>query len=96
MADGTLHLVWEHDGYKVSASPAIVVDRNQLYIDDYHEGHDWLVVLDLSTGRQLATIQLAAQLPTIGTIFPGMNDDVYVLSTEAGTTHGLLSRITVP
>ncbi len=96
MADGTLPLVWEHDGYKVSASPAIVVDRNQLYIDDYHDGHDWLVVLELSTGKQLAAIQLTAQLPTIGTIFPGMDNDVYVLSTEAGTTHGLLSRITVP
>ena len=94
-ADGSLTPVWERSSYKVSASPALVPDRNLLYVDDYRDGRDWLIVLELSTGRELAALKLAAQLPTIGTIFPGMNNDVYLLSTEAGTANGLISRIFV-
>ncbi|MFZ4814938.1 MAG: hypothetical protein ACOYL5_10400 [Phototrophicaceae bacterium] len=95
-ASGELVPVWERDSYKVSASPAIVPDRDLLYVDDYRDGHDWLIVLQLSTGEELAAIQLEAQLPTIGTIFPGMNDDVYLLSSEAATENGLISRVFVP
>ena len=92
--DGTLEPVWEHDSYKVSASPAIVPDRDLLYIDDYRrDGKDHLVILRLSTGLELASIELAATLPTIGTIFPGMNNDVYILSSEAGGNDGVISRV---
>ena len=94
-ADGRLEPVWEDDRYKVSASPAIVPDRDLLYIDDYRGGKDHLVILRLSTGRQLASIELAATLPTIGTIFPGMNNDVYILSSEAGGNDGIISRVYV-
>src|SRR5262249_29672422 len=72
-ADGTLERAWEHDIYKASASPALVPDRDLLYIDDYRDGKDHLVILRLSTGLEVASIALAATLPTIGTIFPGMN-----------------------
>lgn len=92
-ANGTLEPVWEHDSYKVSASPAIVPDRDLLYIDDYQDGKDHLVILRLSTGLELASIELAATLPTIGTIFPGMNNDVYILSSEAGGNDGIISRV---
>ena len=92
-ADGKLEPVWEHDRYKVSASPAIVPDRDLLYIDDYRDGKDHLVILRLSTGLELASIELAATLPTIGTIFPGMNNDVYILSSEAGGNDGVISRV---
>jgi hypothetical protein len=85
--------VWEHDSYKVSASPAILPDRDLLYIDDYRDGKDHLVILRLSTGLELASIELAATLPTIGTIFPGMNNDVYILSSEAGGNDGVISRV---
>jgi len=77
LSDGTLQRLWERNGiYKVSASPAIVPDRDLLYIDNYQNGTDSLVVLKLSTGEELATVPLAANLPTIGTIFLGMNEDV--------------------
>ena len=92
-ADGTLETVWNQNKYKISASPAIVPDRDLLYIDDYLDGKDHLVILKLSTGAKLASIELAATLPTIGTIFPGMNNDVYVLSSEAGGSNGIVSRI---
>jgi hypothetical protein len=44
LRDGTLERLWERNGvYKVSASPAIVPDRDLLYIDDYQNGTDsWL------------------------------------------------------
>ena len=94
--DGTLQRLWERNGvYKVSASPAIVPDRDLLYIDNYQNGTDSFVVLRLSTGEELATVPLAANLPTIGTIFLGMNEDVYILSSEAGSDNGLISRIFV-
>jgi hypothetical protein len=94
LADGTLQRLWEINGvYKVSASPAIVPDRDLLYVDNYQNGVDSLVVLRLSTGEELASVPLAANLPTIGTIFLGMNEDVYILSSEAGTDNGLISRI---
>jgi hypothetical protein len=96
LADGTLQRLWERNGiYKVSASPAIVPDRDLLYIDDYQNGTDSLVVLRLSTGEKLATVPLAATLPTIGTIFPGRHEDVYIVSSEAGGDNGLISRIFV-
>jgi len=91
--DGSLEPVWERSGYQASASPAIVPDRDLLYIDDWKDGYDHLVVLRLSTGEELASIALSAKLPTIGTIFPGMNGDVYLLSSEAGGGKGLISRI---
>lgn len=94
LPDGTLQRLWERNGvYKVSASPAIVPDRDLLYVDNYQNGTDSFVVLRLSTGEELATIPLAANLPTIGTIFLGMNEDVYILSSEAGSDNGLISRI---
>jgi hypothetical protein len=94
LSDGTLQPLWERNGvYKVSASPAIVPDRDLLYVDNYQNGYDSLVVLRLSTGEELATVPLSANLPTIGTIFLGMNQDVYILSSEAGSDNGLISRI---
>lgn len=94
LSDGTLQRLWEiNDVYKVSASPAIVPDRDLLYIDNYQNGTDSFVVLRLSTGEELASVPLSANLPTIGTIFLSMNEDVYILSSEAGTSNGLISRI---
>lgn len=92
--DGVLQRLWEINGvYKVSASPAICPDRDLLYIDNYQDGTDHFVVLRLSTGEELASVPLSANLPTIGTIFLGMNEDVYILSSEAGSNNGLISRI---
>lgn len=93
--DGGLEPLWEREGYKVSASPAVVPDRDLLYVDDYRNGKDHLVVLELSTGREAASVELEATLPTIGTIFPGRNDDVFILSSEAGGKSGRISRISI-
>jgi len=59
----------------------IVADRDHLYINDYREERDNLVLynlvlLRLSTGEELACVHLTATQPTIGGIIPGMHDDV--------------------
>ena len=95
-ADGTLTKKWECDTYRPSASPAISPDRDLLYIDDYTGERDDFVVLRLSTGDELARVSLDASSPTIGTIFLGMNEDVYIISSEAGGPNGLVSRVDVP
>jgi hypothetical protein len=56
-------------------------------------GHDNFVVLRLSTGEELARIPLPAVEPTMGIIFPGMNNDAYLLSTETGCEIGYFNRI---
>ncbi len=94
-ADGTLELRWGREIYKASASIAIAPDRDLLYINDYLDGQDNLVVLKLSTGEELARVALEASLPTIGTIFLGMNNDVYIISSETGGSDGLLSRVSI-
>lgn len=94
--DGQLQMLWERDGYAASASPALVPDRDLLYIDNWQDGLDHLVVLRLSTGAELASVPLQAKQPTIGTIFVGMNDDVFIVSSEASGTGGLISRIRCP
>ena len=94
--DGRLQMLWERDGYAASASPALVPDRDLLYIDNWQDGHDHLAVLRLSTGAELASVPLQAKQPTIGTIFVGMNNDVFIVSSEASGTSGLISRIRCP
>jgi hypothetical protein len=93
-ADGCLTRLWERP-YLVSASPAIVTSKDHLYINDYRHGHDHFVVLRLSTGAELARVVLPAVEPTMGIIFPGMNDDAYLLSTETGGATGFFNRIEV-
>ena len=91
-AGGRADLVWERD-YLVSASPAMVPSRDHLYINDFDGEHDHFVALRLSTGDELARRELRAKEPTMGIIFPGMNDDVYLLSTETGQARGFFNRI---
>jgi len=93
-ADGSLKQLWERS-YMVSASPAIVTSTDHLYINDYRDGHDHFVVLRLSTGEELARVALPAVEPTMGIIFPGMNNDAYLLSTETGCATGFFNRIYV-
>lgn len=92
-ADGSIELLWEKSGIKVSASPAISVSSGHIYVDDYKNGRDYFVVLDLLTGGELGRIGLPAILPTVGTIFIGQNNDVYILSSEAGNKTGYVTKV---
>jgi hypothetical protein len=90
--DGRAELLWER-AYLVSASPAMVPDRDLLYINDFDGTHDHFVVARLSTGEELARRELPATEPTMGIIFPGLNDDAYLLSTETGGKIGFFNRL---
>jgi len=94
-SNGDLSLVWEKE-LKLSASPAAVPSRDLLYVDDYSNGQDHFVVLRMSTGEELTRIALPANEPTMGIIFPGALDDVYLLSTQSGTKGGYFNRIHLP
>lgn len=94
-ADGGITLLWEKEKIKASASPAISVENEHIYIDDYANGKDYFVILDLGSGEELGRTELPATLPTVGTIFVGEREDVFILSSEAGKETGYVSRITV-
>lgn len=93
--DGIIKLLWQKENIKASASPAISAENGQVYIDDYKNGRDNFVVLDLHSGEELGRVELSATLPTVGTIFIGENNDVFILNSEAGNKTGYVSRITV-
>jgi len=93
--DGSIKLLWEKENIKASASPAISVENGQVYLDDYKNGRDSFVILGLMSGEELGRVELPASLPTVGTIFIGTNNDVFILSSEAGNKRGYVSRITV-
>ena len=93
--DGSIKLLWEKQDIKASASPAISVQNGQVYLDDYKNGRDNFVVLDLLSGEELGRVELPATLPTVGTIFVGTDSDVFILSSEAGNKTGYVSRVTV-
>ena len=91
-----LQYLWERD-YNISARPAIVADREQVYLNhfDATEGFDYFVILDLLTGDELGKIKTPATNPTIATIAVGMNNDVYYCSNEQGSLLGYFHRIYV-
>lgn len=93
--DGSITRLWEKGNIKASASPAISANNGYVYIDDYKNGRDYFLILNLLNGEELGRVELTASLPTVGTIFIGENNDVFILSSEAGKKTGYISRITV-
>ena len=94
-SNGKFEFIWQQNNLTISACIAIVVNKNHIYIDDYVNGYDYFVILSLSTGIELARIKTQATLPTIGGIFPGMNNDVYLVSNQIGDKQGYITRIFV-
>lgn len=93
--DENIKLLWQKENIKASASPAISASNEYVYIDDYKDGRDNFVILDILTGKEIERMELPATLPTVGTIFIGDNNDVFILNSEAGNKTGYVSRITV-
>ena len=86
-SNNTYHLLWEKS-IQTSARPAIVADRNLVYVSDYADGFDHLVVLHLQTGEELGRKKTLATKPTIGTIIITPDDYVIYASNEYGETNG--------
>ena len=96
---GSFENVWVNDTLHVSVGPAIVLDTNRLYVDDRScpdatqtQCTVYLVVLDLSTGEELARVQVAGTKPTLARILVG-NDAVYYVASEAGNEHGFVTKV---
>jgi hypothetical protein len=87
---GAYQILWEKN-IKTSARPAIVADRNLLYVSDYKNGFDYLVVLNLQTGQELGRKKTMATKPTIGTIILTPKDYVIYSSNEYGSSQGFIN-----
>jgi hypothetical protein len=96
--DGTMSKRWETDRYRSSAGSSIASDQGHLYIDDLRcddGGSDcryFLIVLDVTSGEQLAAIEVAGTTPILGQSFLG-RDDVYFISSEASKAGGFITRV---
>lgn len=95
LKDGTLEYIWQKP-YTVSARPVIVSDRGQVYATDYANGHNALVVLDLTSGEELCRVVTPATRATVSTIVVSAANEVYFGSNEPGEETGLFHRFYVP
>jgi hypothetical protein len=95
---GALTKLWETGDYATSGGPAIAVDQRHLYVDDLRcepDGgpcHNNLVVLDLKTGDEVAEVEVAGEIATLGKIFLG-DDNAYFISSEQGNGQGFVTRV---
>lgn len=93
--DGGLDHLWQKP-LAVSARPAIVSDRQQVYATDLVDGRNHLVVLDLRTGDELCRVATPARRATISTIVVSAANEVYFASNEPGAETGLFHRFYLP
>ena len=97
--DDSLEQMWVSDEYAISIGAAIVADQGRLYIDDREcnaDGSDctlYLVVADLTTGTELARVEVAGSQPSIGRIFVGA-DAVYYIATQGEGGNGYVTKVT--
>jgi hypothetical protein len=89
--DGSIDILWQHE-MRVSASNTNVSDRQMVYVTDFVDGSNHLVVLDLLTGEELVRIPTPAARATIGAIVGLPNGDVYLAANEPGQPTGFLIR----
>jgi hypothetical protein len=89
-SNNNYNLLWERN-IKTSARPVIVADRNLVYVTDFFNGFDHLVVLDLQSGQEKGRIKTDATKPTIGTIIITPDDYVIYASNEYGNATGLIN-----
>jgi hypothetical protein len=93
--DGGIDILWQRE-LLPSAASTIVSDRQMLYVTDFVDGSNDLVVLDLMTGDELLRVPTPATRATIGQILPTAAGDVYISSNETGRPTGFLVRIRLP
>jgi hypothetical protein len=95
IGDNEIVRLWQVDLH-TSASPVIVSDREMVYANDFVDGRDHLVVLDLTTGEEILRVPTPATRATISEIIVSSANEVYFGSNEPGQPIGLFHRIYVP
>jgi hypothetical protein len=94
IGDNEIERLWQID-LKTSARPVIVSDREMVYANDFVDGRDHLVVLDLMTGEEMLRVTTPGTRATISTIIVSAANEVYFGSNEPGQPIGLFHRIYV-
>jgi hypothetical protein len=89
-SNNNYQVLWERN-LKTSARPVIVADRNLVYVNDFVNGYDYLVVLDLLSGQEKGRIKTDATKPTIGTIIITPDDNIIYASNEYGSNNGFVN-----
>ncbi len=99
--DGSFTKVWESDNYQSVAGAAIASDQEHLYIEDRRQCDDsemnceiFLVVLDLTTGDQLAEIKVTGTMPSLGQIVLA-KDSVFYIASQAGEDTGFITKVSL-
>ncbi len=95
IGDNEIERLWQVE-LNTSAHPVIVSDREMVYANDFVDGRDHLVVLDLTTGEEILRVPTPATRATIASIIVSSANEVYFGSNEPGQPIGLFHRIYVP
>lgn len=93
--DGSIDVLWQRE-FNHSSANTVVSDRQVLYVTDFVDGSNHLVMLDLMTGDELLRIPTPATRASIGSVICTPGGDVYMAANESGQPTGFLVRIHVP
>jgi hypothetical protein len=75
-----LSVAWTFDA-RPSMQPVVFPDTAELVINDFQDGDDQLIVLDLRTGELLSRVPLGSRLANGMFLSPGGDRDIYYCST---------------
>jgi len=96
---GSFENLWMNEDLHVSLGAAVVVGTDRLYTDDRTCPDSsqtgctvYLVVVDLSSGEELARVEVAATEPSLAHILVGRHE-VYYVASEAGRDHGFVTKV---
>ena len=77
-----LRVAWTLDA-RPSMQPVVFPETGELVINDYRDGDDRLIVVDIATGERLADVSTGSRVANGMFLTPGGDRDVYYCSTFA-------------
>ncbi len=81
-ADGTLRVAWTV-AVRPSMQPVVFPETAELVTNDYQEGDDQLIVVDMRTGEITSRVSTGSRLANGMFLTPGTDRDIYYCSTFA-------------
>ena len=92
--DDEFERLWQRE--MTTLQSTISSQYGTIYVTDFQDGVNHLVVLDVMTGEELLRIPTPATRASIGSIIFGENGDVYLAANEPGQPAGFLVRFYIP
>ncbi len=80
-AVGDLEVAWRRDDVRATMQPVVYPDSGELVINDFRDGADHLVVVDVRSGELLSRVHVGSRLANGMFLTPGSDGDVYYCST---------------